>query len=411
MTMRDHVDRYVALKRHLGWKFVVQGRMLRSYADYAMARGEQFTEIDGMLAWASVPGGYMHLRFFHPAIVLCAGLFLSTLGPSPAAALDRGYVVGGIGLHKPRTNDVTIGPAPAETKFKTGFVGLGALGWVWEQGFRTELELGYRDSNASTIAAADAAGSQDVFSTMGNILFDIDTGGDLAVHVGAGIGIAWTGWNSVSTAATPVFDGTESGFAYQGILGASYPISEGLDLTLDYRYQNQTGLDYTSVPAGGTAMDHDNRNHNVIVGLRFALWGPDEPPPTPAPAAQPAPPRPTPAPPPVSNLPETFIVFFDWDRSNLTPEAQAIVRRAAAFAESEGAARIAATGHADRSGPASYNLGLSERRAQAVKAELIRLGIAENEIFISWKGETENLVPTEDGVREPQNRRVEIVIE
>ena len=53
MTMRDHVDRYVMFKRHLGRKFVEQERLLRTYADQAMARGEQFTKIGGMLAWAS----------------------------------------------------------------------------------------------------------------------------------------------------------------------------------------------------------------------------------------------------------------------------------------------------------------------------------------------------------------------
>ena len=290
---------------------------------------------------------------------MSAGLGLALFGSGTTFAQESAYVAGGIGLHKPRTNDVTIGPSPAETKFKTGFIGLGAFGWGWEQGFRTELELGYRDSSASTISGTDASGSQDIFSTMGNLVFDIDTDSDLTVHVGAGIGLAWTGWNNVTTTTTPVFDGTESKFAYQGILGASYPISDGLDLTFDYRYQNQTGLDYTSVPAGSTAMDHDNRSHNIIVGLRFALWGPDEPAPSPTP-----PPRPAPAPMPVSNLPETFIVFFDWDRSILTAEAQSIVRRAAAFADDEGAARINATGHADRSGPAAYNLTLSERRAR-----------------------------------------------
>ena len=53
MTMRDHVDRYVMFRRRLGPKFAKPERMLRGYADYAMARGEQFTEIGGMLAWAS----------------------------------------------------------------------------------------------------------------------------------------------------------------------------------------------------------------------------------------------------------------------------------------------------------------------------------------------------------------------
>lgn len=346
-------------------------------------------------------------------------LFLATLAASalsgliitsPTWAQESAYGWAGLGLHKPRSNDVTIGPAAADTKIKTGFIGAGALGWKWEQDIRTELELSYRDANVSTIGGADADGGQDIFSTMANLLFEPDMDTDLSVYVGAGIGIAWTNWSNVSTATSPVFDGSESGFAYQGIVGMAYPISDGLDLTLDYRYQNQTGLDYPAVAGGSTAMDHDNRNHNVMLGLRFALWEPDEP--APEPVAQPAPPpRPAPAPAPVSNLPENFIVFFDWDKSVLTQEAQTILRNAARFADRENATRIRATGHADRSGSVAYNMALSERRAQAVKAELIRLGVPEDEIGISWKGESENLVPTDDGVREPQNRRVEIVIE
>ncbi|MBM3514834.1 MAG: hypothetical protein FJX59_14150 [Alphaproteobacteria bacterium] len=53
----------------------------------------------------------------------------------------------------------------------------------------------------------------------------------------------------------------------------------------------------------------------------------------------------------------------------------------------------------------------AKRRANTVKAELIRLGIPANEIAVMFKGESEPLVSTGDGVREPQNRRVEIVIE
>ena len=55
-------------------------------------------------------------------------------------------------------------------------------------------------------------------------------------------------------------------------------------------------------------------------------------------------------------------------------------------------------------------LALSQRRAQSVMSELVRLGIPAGNIVISWKGETEPLVPTPDGVREPQNRRVEIIL-
>ena len=129
------------------------------------------------------------------------------------------------------------------------------------------------------------------------------------------------------------------------------------------------------------------------------------PPPPPKVAAV-APPPPAPA--PVVN--RNFIVFFDWDRSNLTEDARTIVQAAARTSKEVPITVIEATGHADRSGTDRYNMGLSQRRAEAVKAELIRLGVASSDIAILWKGEREPLVETADGVREPQNRRVEIIL-
>jgi OOP family OmpA-OmpF porin len=103
-----------------------------------------------------------------------------------------------------------------------------------------------------------------------------------------------------------------------------------------------------------------------------------------------------------------YLVFFDWDSAVLTQEAVDIVAAAAQAVRDGGIARIAATGHADRSGPAEYNIGLSQNRAEAVRAELVRQGLAEDTISIFARGEADPLVPTDDGVREPQNRRVEI---
>jgi OOP family OmpA-OmpF porin len=67
-------------------------------------------------------------------------------------------------------------------------------------------------------------------------------------------------------------------------------------------------------------------------------------------------------------------------------------------------------GHADKSGTAAYNQGLSLRRANNVAAELVRLGVPRTAISISAFGDTKPLVPTAAGVREPQNRRVEIIL-
>ncbi len=105
-----------------------------------------------------------------------------------------------------------------------------------------------------------------------------------------------------------------------------------------------------------------------------------------------------------------FLVFFDWDSAILTPQALAILQEAATTAKQIGTVRIVATGHADRPGSARYNVGLSQRRADAVRGELVRLGLLGGEIATVAKDETDPLVATPDGVREPQNRRVQIVL-
>jgi outer membrane protein OmpA-like peptidoglycan-associated protein len=126
-------------------------------------------------------------------------------------------------------------------------------------------------------------------------------------------------------------------------------------------------------------------------------------------AAKPAPPPPPPAaaptPPPA---PRSFIVFFDWNRADIRADAQRVLEAAAAYAKRGGFSRVTLTGHADRSGAAKYNMGLSARRAAAAKAALMKLGMSAGNITTIAKGETAPLVATGDGVREPRNRRVEI---
>ena len=119
------------------------------------------------------------------------------------------------------------------------------------------------------------------------------------------------------------------------------------------------------------------------------------------------------APPPQAAAPQVrnFLVFFDFDRATLTPRAQAIVKEAANVAKSGQNARVTCTGHTDTAGSNNYNMALSLRRANSVKEALVREGVPATAIAVIGRGEEMLLVQTRDGVREPQNRRVEIVIQ
>jgi hypothetical protein len=104
------------------------------------------------------------------------------------------------------------------------------------------------------------------------------------------------------------------------------------------------------------------------------------------------------------------MVFFDWDSTRLSDSALNTLSQVVTTFRNTGNALVTATGHTDSSGSPEYNMALSLRRANAVKNELVRQGVPATAITVVGKGETDLLVQTGDGVREPQNRRVVIVI-
>lgn len=111
---------------------------------------------------------------------------------------------------------------------------------------------------------------------------------------------------------------------------------------------------------------------------------------------------------PATAAPGGYLVFFDFDRADLSPVTAGLIRQAADDVRRGRPANIQVAGHADRAGSKQYNLALSLRRADAVKAELVRLGLAPEQISVVGRGESDPLVATADGVREARNRRVQI---
>ena len=92
----------------------------------------------------------------------------------------------------------------------------------------------------------------------------------------------------------------------------------------------------------------------------------------------------------------------------ITPEAATILNNAVSAYANCGTASVMIAGHADRSGSAQYNMGLAQRRADNARAHMVSRGVPEARISTQSFGETMPRVPTADGVRELQNRRVEV---
>lgn len=295
-------------------------------------------------------------------------------------------------------------------------------------GFRLELEGGHR-FNQLEPSGAFASGDVHVWSGMVNAFIDFNRKGRILPYIGGGLGYARLEANGVSSPIGTFqrFDDGENAFAFQGLAGVTYKLTERLALDVGYRYFNAQDADFQGFSGStsftnGTAADFDGdyRSHAVTGGLRLTFGGPSEPPPPPAPP--PAPPPPPPAPPPLPPIAQElepvaqacptqeFKVYFAWDRSNLDDAAQQTIDAAVARARECNVAGVEVVGFTDTSGSPSYNLALSDRRAGVVRDAMVARGIPGQ--LIATEAAGENLLdrPTPDGVREPLNRRSAVTI-
>ena len=107
-----------------------------------------------------------------------------------------------------------------------------------------------------------------------------------------------------------------------------------------------------------------------------------------------------------------YVVFFAWDQADVTPVTQKVLEQVAADYKKGKISRVAIAGHADRSGSPAYNLRLSERRARTRRRRAGgagRTGRHHEDRVVRRDPATR--APTADGVREAQNRRVEVRFE
>jgi len=337
----------------------------------------------------------------------------STALATPALARDDTWYVeidaGGMILEDASLVD-SAGIVSGVANFNKGYDVGGIVGYDFG-GFRLEGEASYRRASMNSISRSGAprltdSGNASDLSFMLNGLLDFGPDDGLQAFVGGGVGVGRAKFLSTSLA----INDSDSGFAYQALAGIRYPVTDNVDLGLKYRFFNQDNV----ALAGNQRLPLETRfrSHSLMLTLGYN-FGSAPPPPAPVPTPPPPPPpppapEPAPPPPPPPCNKGPYIVFFDWDKSDITPEAASILDSAVTAYGNCASVPIMLAGYADRSGSDKYNQGLSERRNASVTGYLTSHGIPGGAITSQGFGESNNRVPTADGVRELQNRRVEI---
>jgi OOP family OmpA-OmpF porin len=357
-------------------------------------------------------------------------------------AIDAGYhtMEDGLGVESQSTGN------NFNFEVNDGWAAFARLGYRFNPNWRVEVEGGYRSGDVGKVRAVSGPNGVcnltpatgpctspdgDIESTtlMANVIYDFGyEAWGIRPFVGLGAGVNHVNTDVIGRLRNNrtvgfAADDSSTKFAAQAIAGLAWSISDRANIDLTYRYltgdaEFNTVTSVASYAQGVMEGDYDN-SHTVTLGLRYAFGAepvmapPPAPPPYVAPPAPPpvAPPPPAPRPPVVQRpTPRQFVVYFDWDRSDLTTEARSVIGQAAAYAKSGQPTRILVVGHADTSGSAAYNIGLSNRRSRTTADALVAQGVAGGVISLDGKGETQLARATADGVREPLNRRATIDI-
>jgi outer membrane protein OmpA-like peptidoglycan-associated protein len=342
------------------------------------------------------------MKFRTFILASAASLLLAT----PALAGEGWYL--GLGTGWDSLNNPKLVGAGIDGKLhaKDNWIVSGTVGYKMPNApFRFELETSWdrhRTGGFETGGFGFAShGHAVVSSLMANGLYDVHLLPRVKLSVGAGAGM---GNDRIKFdnpfGAGQLRDGQQTHFMWQAIGGLSYDITRNVDFYVDYHYRNLLGDNNDNIV--GPLRNHALHEQVVMAGFRWYPWAQER-------VAEAAPPPPPPPPPPAPPAAvKTFIVFFDFNKSNLTAEAQSVVSEAVKTAQTSGPVRIVVTGHTDTVGSDSYNQALSVRRAETVKSQMVSDGLSADEITTVGKSFHDPLVPTGPNVREPQNRRAVI---
>jgi outer membrane protein OmpA-like peptidoglycan-associated protein len=337
----------------------------------------------------------------------CLALTVAMLGADARAQVIYFGAEGGWSNLEDQKDRFNVPGSPSvKTRYDSGFAAGARVGY--EMGpWRFEEEYAYRSNDLDRLSVgggnvAGSTGNRSSHAIMTNVIYDLNFwnfGLPVTPHIGAGVGAVNVKDHLSAPAVGLHLKDDQWQFGYQAIGGFRYNLTPVVAFDLDYRYLATTDATF-HVPNSSARYKSGYQTHTLMASLLYRFGPPPAPPPVAAPPV-------APAPAPITR--RVFLVFFDWDRDTITPDGMRIVQQAADAWRSGAPVQIQVTGYTDRSGSPGYNQRLSERRASNVANALVRLGVPRNEMAVGGRGENDPRVPTADGVREPQNRRVEIV--
>ena len=355
---------------------------------------------------------YGGVTMMYKAALLGAGALLLFTANASAARLTGWYgaVEGGANWVQDfelQQYITPLGPLATTSTMQqdTGWAALASLGYSYANNVRFEFEGGYRHNQFNALtpsggASSPADGELGQFTLMANGIYDFSAGSGIILSFGGGVGANYARLNSLSLA--PAFDGSDIGLAFQAFAGLSVPVARWLDMTMNYRFLYVPSLNLEDHDVAAPSVAHvdvkDLKTHTVTLGFRFGGRASEE-----MQIVRSAPP---PALPP--SAARHYIVFFGFNKCNITPNADEVLSEAANAAQQLGSVAIQISGHTDTVGSTAANQRLSECRASAAKKNLVSKGISPRSITAIGYGETRLMVQTDDAMKEPQNRRANI---
>lgn len=369
---------------------------------------------------------------------------LSQAGDGPYVGLEGGANW----AHKVRVKQG--GAEVGQLQFDNGWAAGLALGYAFENGWRPELEYLHHNNKITTSGSPGTPGIGGIGGTpstltqgsipadsyMANLWYDIKSseGFFKTVHpyVGAGVGSVHYGFRNATVNGTYYGDHSTNQFGYQAGGGVGVDLTRHLTLAIDYRYM-QAKRGYFAV-AGGQEVNTFYRANMALASLRYSFGSePPPPPPAPEPAVEVVPVEP--APPPVEAAPEPAPacnppaglkvdenchiveqslviqgVDFEFNSAQLTAPAQQTLDSVATALAAQPEVHVEIQGHTDNIGTAKYNLKLSQRRAESVKAYLVSKGVNADNLTAKGFGLTKPIADNSTDEGRAKNRRVDFEV-